>query len=129
MPSPAITRNAVQFRVCVARLVIRRERNSTAEYDLPAAFVLVTPEEYARRKSGLSEDPLIHTGARRLTGRIHFVTAAASRSVVEEYGQNNGALFERLAADQAGSFPTIMCLKGQFRRCHTIRLESTVKMV
>jgi hypothetical protein len=98
----------VQFRVYVARLINRREQNSAAEYDQPAAFVLVSPDAYQEARAGRSEERLIHTGGRRLTGRIHFVTAAAMSSVVDEYTGDDKAMFERLTALALGNHPTLV---------------------
>jgi hypothetical protein len=98
----------VQFQVYVARLVNRRERNSGAEFDQPAAFVLVSPKEYEAARQGRSEERLIHTGSRRLTGRIHFVTTAATSSIVDEYKGNDRAMFARLDALSLGSHPTLV---------------------
>src|ERR1700721_3169414 len=90
--------SVTQFQVYVARLINRREQNEEAEFDLAAAFVLVSPEEYEQAKIGRSVERLIHTGGRRLTGRLHFVMASATSSIVEEYGTDDNALFSRLEA-------------------------------
>lgn len=79
----------IQFQVYVARLVRRREENLNAEFDSLAAFVLVSSEEFEALKTGRLVERLIHTGARRLTRRVHFVTAAATSSVIEELPQDD----------------------------------------
>jgi len=100
--------SVTQFQVYVARLINRREQNEKAEFDIPAAFVLVSPAEYEQAKIGRSVERLIHTGGRRLTGRIHFVLASAISSVVEEYGTDDSALFSRLEAVGMSQHPTLL---------------------
>jgi hypothetical protein len=97
-----------RFRTQVARLIIKREENENAEFDQPAAFVLVSPEEFEDLKASRDIEPLIHTGARRLTGRIHFVQATAIRSIVEEVNGDDVAMFERIAALQLATRPTLI---------------------
>lgn len=98
----------VQFRVHVARLIKRRELNSTAEYDRAAAFVLVSNEQFESFKQGRQLERLIHTGARRLTGRIHFVNASATSSVVEELVGDDSAMFSRLLALNVDELPSLV---------------------
>jgi hypothetical protein len=100
--------SVTQFQVYVARLINRREQNEEAEFDLAAAFVLVSPEEYEQAKIGRSVERLIHTGGRRLTGRLHFVMASATSSIVEEYGTDDNALFSRLEAVSMSQHPTLL---------------------
>jgi hypothetical protein len=98
----------VRFTANVARLINLREANASAEFDRPAAFVLVPPQKYEEVRTGRTHERLLHTGARRLTGRIHFVMAAATSSVVEEYIGGDEALFERLKALGVGETPTLV---------------------
>lgn len=88
----------IQFRTYVARIITRRERNENAEFDLPATFILVCAKEFEELAIGRSVERLIHSGARRLTGRIHFVQANAISSVVEEFVGDDSAMFSRIKA-------------------------------
>jgi hypothetical protein len=98
----------VRFQTYVARHINRREQNENAEFDQPAAFILVPPEAYERLKVGRVEERLIHTGSKRLTGRIHFVTSAAISSIVEEYQGDDHELFARITAMSFAAHPTLI---------------------
>jgi len=99
----------VQFQVYVARRIRKWESTCNVETDQPAAFVLVTPDEYqAFKKAQQKEEPLLHTGLRRLAGRIHFVTVSVTRSIFEEITGDDSALFARLEAVGVGRHPTLI---------------------
>ncbi len=98
----------VKFTVRVARLVRRREQNINAEREGLAAFVLVAASTYEAMRTGRKEERLIHTGARRLTGRIHLVQAAATSSLVDEFNGDDSAMFARLAALGVANSPTLV---------------------
>lgn len=99
----------LQFRLHVTRMVLARQRNTGAEYDHPAAFVLVTPDKYQELKLGknYTEERLIHTGARRLTGRVHYMTVGATSSLVQE-APGDAALFSALEVATAAGRPTFV---------------------
>jgi len=98
----------VQFQLNVAKLIVRREQNANAERDQPAAFVLVSPEQYRTERLGRTEERLIYTGSKRVTGRIHFVTADAISSLAEDFSGDDKPLFARLGSLPYASSPTLL---------------------
>lgn len=98
----------VRFKVRVARLIMKRETNPAAESDQPAAFVFVSAGQFETFKAGRNIERLIHTGARRLTGRIHFVQATPTSSVVEEVNGDDAAMFLRLTTLGVDTLPTLI---------------------
>lgn len=107
--SDADAPNSLRFGRAVVQLVARRERQSDAEYDRAAAFVFpdhawmdAAPEEAHR-------EPLLHTGLRTLTGRIHFVNVAANGKSLEYVG-GDAELFDKLMTLGVASFPTLVYL-------------------
>lgn len=99
----------LQFRLHLVRLILKRERNLSAEYDYPAAFVLVDPAEFQRLKASgaFTEVRLIHTGARRLTGLVHIMTFGATSSLtIEALGDSE--LFNVLESAEHRGKPTFI---------------------
>lgn len=97
----------VRFGRKVIELVTRRESSADAEYDRPAAFVLLPREGFEHLPFGVVRQPLLHNGHHTLTGRVHFVNAAlGAYSLV--YEGDAAALFDVIKASSAGAFPTLI---------------------
>ncbi len=100
----------IRFQVNVARLIRRREINSSSESDGCAVFVLVdrVTQQALSKEQGRTLERLIHTGAKRLTGRIHFVNPSAQSSVFEEFTGSDMEMFDRLEALKLAGAPTMI---------------------
>ena len=88
----------LRFQVHVSRMIRTRERQPNAETSGAAAFILVSADEQRALSSVRTFDRLIHTGSRRLSSRLHFVTALAASSALEEHAGDDNDLFGRIAA-------------------------------
>lgn len=102
--------DAIRFQVNVARLVRRREINSEAETSGCAVFVLVdhATQRQLLIQPGRTLDRLIHTGAKRLTGRIHWVNPSVQSSVYEEFAGSDNEMFDRLEALRLSGVPAMI---------------------
>jgi hypothetical protein len=87
-----------RFQVHVSRMIRRRERHANAETSGAAGFIMVNAEEQRALSLERTFDRLIHTGSRRLSNRLHFVTALAHSSALEEHDGDDNDLFGRIAA-------------------------------
>lgn len=97
----------LRFSRAVVQLVARRERQPDAEYDRPAAFVFPHRTWLDDAPKEARREPLLHTGHRTLTGRIHFVNVAANgRSL--EYEGGDAELFDELTRLGVALFPTLV---------------------
>ncbi|WP_347469094.1 hypothetical protein [Burkholderia stagnalis] len=84
----------LRFQVHVSRMIRKRENQLDFETSGAAAFILVNPDEQDKLRTGRVFDRLVHTGTRRLSSRVHFVTPQATSSVMEEYKGDDNDLFE-----------------------------------
>lgn len=84
----------LRFQVHVSRIIRKRENQPDFETSGAAAFILVKPDEQDKLRAGRVFDRLVHTGTRRLSSRVHFVTPQATSSVMEEYKGDDNDLFE-----------------------------------
>lgn len=103
--SDADAPDPVRFGRAVMQLVARRERQADAEYDRPAAFVLV-PRDWVR-PTGTTRRPLLHNGHQPLTGQIHFVNHVANGHSLT-YSGDDGNLFDALGTAGVQEFPTLV---------------------
>ncbi|WP_155769858.1 hypothetical protein [Burkholderia vietnamiensis] len=83
----------LRFQVHVSRMIRKRENQPDSEISGAAAFILVTPDEQDKLRAGRIFDRLVHTGTRRLSSRVHFVTPQAKSSVLEEHEGDDNDLF------------------------------------
>ena len=98
----------LRFQVYVSRMIRRRENQQGSETSGAAAFILVGPDEQEKLKAGRFWDRLVHTGTRRLSSRIHFVTPQATSSALEDYAGDDNDLFGRVAALGYDNRPTLL---------------------
>lgn len=98
---------ALRFGREVTKLVARRERRADAEFDRPAAFVLVPAAWNETRPAAVRRNPLLHTGNRTLTGQIHFVSAVLTGGSLAFTG-DDAALFDDLDQFGVSSYPTLI---------------------
>ncbi len=103
--SDADAPDPVRFGRAVMQLVARRERQADAEYDRPAAFVLV-PRDW-QRPTGTTRRPLLHNGHQSLTGQIHFVNLVPNGHSLT-YSGDEGDLFEALHRAGVQAFSTLV---------------------
>lgn len=102
--------DSIRFQINVARLVRRREVNAAAETEGCAIFVLVdhATQRALSLQPGHTLERLIHTGAKRLTGRIHWVNPSAQSSVYEEFTGPESEMFARLEQLSLSSAPAMI---------------------
>lgn len=98
----------LRFQVHVSRMIRKRENQPGAEVAGAAAFILVTPEHQDKLRSGRVFDRLIHTGTRRLSSRVHFVTPLATSSALEEFAGDDNDLFGHVATLGFDKHPAIV---------------------
>lgn len=98
----------LRFQVHVSRMIRKRENQAGAETAGAAAFILVSSDEQDGLRTGRVFDRLVHTGTRRLSSRVHFVTPQASSSALEEHIGDDNDLFGRVAALGYDSRPTLL---------------------
>jgi len=99
----------LRFLIAVRRMVLAREREPDAEFDCPAAMVLVPAAFFEASPDGLVRRPFLNSGNYRLTGQVHYLgVAATGRS--RDYAGDDGALLDALAADHADILPTVIYL-------------------
>ncbi len=103
--SDADAPDPVRFGRAVMQLVARREQQADAEYDRPAAFVLV-PRDW-QRPLGTIRRPLLHNGHQPLTGQIHFVNLVPNGHSLA-YSGDTGDLFETLTTVGVQTLPTLV---------------------
>ena len=103
--SDADAPDPVRFGRAVMQLVARHERQADAEYDRPAAFVLVTRDW--QRPTGTIRRPLLHNGHQPLTGQIHFVNHVVNGHSLA-YSGDEGDLFDALGTAGVQAFPTLV---------------------
>ncbi|MBK7615626.1 MAG: hypothetical protein IPJ08_14555 [Burkholderiales bacterium] len=98
----------LRFQVHVSRMIRKRENQPGAETSGAAAFVLVSSDEQDKLRVGRVFDRLVHTGTRRLASRVHFVTAQATSSALEEHVDDDNDLFGRVATLGYDGRPTLL---------------------
>lgn len=105
--SDADAPDELRFSRAVMQLVRRRERQTDAEYDRPAAFVFPDRDWWDAPPEGASRQPLLHTGLRPLTGKIHFINVAGN-GISLEYAGGDAELFDKITTLNVASFPTLV---------------------
>jgi hypothetical protein len=102
--------DVIRFQINVARLIRRREINASAEPVGCAVFVLVdrVTQHALSKEGGRTLDRLIHTGAKRLTGRVHFVNPSAQSSVFEEFTGSDSEMLDRLDELKLADLPAMI---------------------
>lgn len=105
--SDADAPDSLRFGRAVVQLVARRELQLDAEYDRPAAFVFSSRAWMERLPAEARREPLLHTGHRPLTGRIHFLNVTANGQSLE-YEGGDVELFDKLNSLGVQSFPTLV---------------------
>lgn len=99
----------LRFLIAVRRMVQTRERETDAEFDRPAAMVLVSPAFYESPSSVLARKPFLNSGNYPLTGQVHYLGAAATGQS-RNYTGDDGALIDAVGADHADALPTVIYL-------------------
>lgn len=99
----------LRFFIAVRRMVQTRERETDAEFDRPAAMVLVSPAFYESPATVLVRKPFLNSGNYRLTGQVHYLGVAATGQS-RDYAGDDGALEDALGADHADTLPTVIYL-------------------
>ncbi|WP_363799847.1 hypothetical protein ABU614_06980 [Lysobacter firmicutimachus] len=97
----------VRFQRAVMQLVVRREKQPTAEYDSHAAFVLLPRDWSGQLPSQAVRQPLLHVGQTKLTSFIHFVNVGANGHSLA-YKGSDGDMMDALHASGVESLPTIV---------------------
>lgn len=100
---------SLRFLIAVRRMVQTREHETDAEFDRPAAMVLVSPLFYESPPTALVRRPFLNSGNYRLTGQLHYLGVAATGQS-HEYAGGDGALVDALFADNADNLPTVIYL-------------------
>jgi hypothetical protein len=99
----------LRFLIAVRRMVQTREHETDAEFDRPAAMVLVSPSFYESPPTVLARRPFLNSGNYRLTGQLHYLGVAATGQS-RDYAGGDGALVDALVADNADTLPTVIYL-------------------
>ena len=99
----------LRFLIAVRRMVQTRERETDAEFDRPAAMVLVSPAFYESPPTALSRKPFLNSGNYPLTGQVHYLGVAATGQS-RDFTGDDGALIDAVVADHADTLPTVIYL-------------------
>lgn len=100
--------NPLRFTRIITQTVARREAIPEAEYDKPAAFVLVPRNWMENIPQKARRQPLLHTGHRPLTGQIHLFTHATASAHSLTYEGDDEDLVDKIESLGAADFPTII---------------------